>query len=42
MGPMQRLKTEKKLLIVPFIINKIGCNRHECLLEWAGLAVQGK
>jgi hypothetical protein len=39
MGPMQRLKTKKKLLIVPFIIDKIGHNYHECLLEWAGLAV---
>jgi hypothetical protein len=39
MGPMQRLKTEKKLLIVLIVIDKIGCNCHECLLEGAGLAV---
>jgi hypothetical protein len=39
MGPMERLKTKKKLSIVLFIINKIGLNYYECLLEWTGPAV---
>jgi hypothetical protein len=40
MGSMDMLKTKRNLAVIPFLVDKVAYNCHECLVEGGRLVVK--